>query len=360
MNERNTGIALPLIRALGERGEIRAARENSGSPRGILRALYYPDRRVQFAAVQAMLRMPAPPAVAAERMVDVLRRFLAAGKTPKALVLYTPLDRAALVRQKVKEAGLEPVLAKDLREAFSAISKAADFDAILIHNEAPEIELPYAVSSLRQDVDHGFLPLLLRATDEQEAQRIRLAQRYPNTWVVPAVMLTLPDELKTTAEKHIVDAARASLTPEERELFTRGSMDILWRMSRGEYAGYNIRPALDAIVQALEREDLAVQATEIIGRLPGTPIQEKLADLVLDPARGKLRTTAAIELNRHIQKHGVVLDRRRLLDLKTAWQNPAEEAELRGQLALVMGSMRSTTRQTGVRLFQFDPFAEGK
>ncbi len=78
LNEGNYAIILATVQALGERGETRAAKlAASGSPRGVIRALHYPDRRVQFAAVKAMLHMPSMPVpVASARMVDVLRRFL--------------------------------------------------------------------------------------------------------------------------------------------------------------------------------------------------------------------------------------------------------------------------------------------
>jgi len=361
LSEQNYRIVLPILRVLGERGEVRAARANNGAPRGIVKALYHSDRRVQYAAVQAMLRMPGQQVpVAAERIVDVLRRFVAARPAPKLLVLFTPVAEVADLRQDIIKLGFDPVMAKDIREAMEQLARSADFDAILVHHAASEKELPYALTQLRGDVDSSLLPLLLFSTEEQEAVRVRQAQRFSNTWVLPAVVLKLPEELIKNIVTYVTQAGGEPLSPPERDAFTKSSMDTLWRMSRGEISGYNLQPALSTIIAALQRDDLAVQAVEILGRTAGTPIQERLADIVLDPALAKLRMTAAVELNRHVQKHGVTLDRRRLLDLKAAWQNPAEDAGLRGQLALVMGSMRPTVQQTGARLTQFDPFADQK
>src|SRR5207237_1887067 len=59
MDDRQTPVILPLMQALGERGESRAARLSpGGAPMGITRGLYYPDRRVQFSAMYGMLNMP--------------------------------------------------------------------------------------------------------------------------------------------------------------------------------------------------------------------------------------------------------------------------------------------------------------
>ena len=76
---------------------------------------------------------------------------------------------------------------------------------------------------------------------------------------------------------------------------------------------------------------------------------------MLDPARGELRVPAAQELNRHIQKYGLLLDKKYAGDLKTTFQT-ADDAKLKGELAVVMGLMRTPTpQQTGVQLFQFRP-----
>src|SRR5581483_4579271 len=61
IDERRTTVALGTVRALGDLFEHRAARpQQAGSP-ALVRALNYPDRRVQFAAVDTLLRMPGSP-----------------------------------------------------------------------------------------------------------------------------------------------------------------------------------------------------------------------------------------------------------------------------------------------------------
>jgi hypothetical protein len=354
--DRNPRVILPLVETLGERGEVRAARLSYNEPpRGLVKALYYPDRRVQYAAVRAMLRMPASPVpVASVRIVDVLRRFLAAEATPRVLVAFTPLDRADQMRKTVRAAGFEPVLVNNVRDAFLSLQQAADFDAILVFGSADR-ELPFALTQFRSDHDNGLLPLVVFAEKKQMQRLGKTTAHYRNTWVVPEIVASMPDELKATLEEKIQLTGGAKLSPKERKEFTRVAMDLLWRMARDEIRGYDVRPAREPIVQALRSEDLAVEALEIMGRLPGADVQQKLAAVVLDPARGKLRLTAAQELIRHIQKFGLTLEKRQAKDLNAAFQNAAESPELRTQLALVMGSLRPTARQTGNRLFQFQP-----
>src|SRR5207302_3796676 len=95
LNERNLAVALPVVRVLGDRGDVRAAQPTGGSaPRGLVRALYYPDRRVQFAAAKAIVRMPAATeALVTSRVVEILGWFLAAEQAPRALVAFAPEGR---------------------------------------------------------------------------------------------------------------------------------------------------------------------------------------------------------------------------------------------------------------------------
>jgi hypothetical protein len=355
LSENKTRVILALVEALGDRGEVRAASLSvSGSAHGVVRALYYPDRRVQFAAAQALLRMPvATVPVAGDRIVEILRRFVASEPQPKALVAYTPAAKAAETRKTVAAAGFNPVLAATAREASEQLNRSADFDVILLFSSVPFGDFPYVLTQFRQDKESGLLPLFILADKKGQESLPRLAARFQNTWVVADVIATLPEDLKATIEKGITDAGGAKLSAKERQELTRVALDILWRMARGEIRGYDVRPAQEAVVQALRSPDLAVQAVEILGRLPRADNQQRLAGIVLDPARAKLRLTAAMELNRHIQKHGVLVGAQQLKDLKAAYQNPGENADLRTQLALVIGSLRPSSTQTGSRLIQF-------
>lgn len=96
-------------------------------------------------------------------------------------------------------------------------------------------------------------------------------------------------------------------------------------MARGEIKGYDLTPAIDTLIDRLNSKDYAVEATEILGRLPGKQIQYKLAGIVADPARDKLRLPACAELNRHIQANGVLIDPKLIGVLKTAQCKPPRE-----------------------------------
>ena len=356
LDEGNVPIILPAVQALGDRGHERAARLGTGgSPRGLLRALYYPDRRVQIVALRALLKMPnhAGPA-ASMRMVDLLRRFSAAESTPKALLAYVPDDQAAEARKAIKELGFQPVLVKNLRSAFEKLQASADFDVLLIGSAFPEKELPYILTQLRGDVDHGRLPLVVFTGKDKEESVSRQVNRQAMVKVLPDAFLTNGEDLKGALEIFLQDGLMP-LTKAERKEMSRLAMDVLNRMARGEISGHDVRPAKDAVMGALRSPELAVDAVEILGRLPGRDIQTRLADLTLDPGKEKLRVAAAMELNRSVQKFGLLLEKHQVQSLKEEFSKAKVDSPLRTQLALFMGHLRTNASATGQQLIQFSP-----
>src|SRR5262249_32362472 len=84
LNDHRTAVALGAVRALGDLREARAANPKGQQPPVLVRALSYPDRRVQIAAADALLHFPTVPPEAKSRIIEVLRRALLSDATPKA------------------------------------------------------------------------------------------------------------------------------------------------------------------------------------------------------------------------------------------------------------------------------------
>jgi CheY-like chemotaxis protein len=380
LTERNEAVILPLVRILGERGDVQATQSFGGQPRGLLRALYYPDRRVQMAAVRAILRLPSTPEPAtAARVVDILRRFVAAAPTPVALLVGVPDTRLKDVRKAIQGAGFEPVFAARPQEALQRLEAAADVDVILVYNAGLPGDWPYFVAQLRADRNVGLLPLWLLFTSQTKETMTALARRHLNTWAVPEGLLTMPDELKGRLEEAIKlalapawvqqlppsqrswvesDLKRTSglkISTAERKAFTREAMDDLSAMARGQIRGYDLAPARAAVENVLHSPELGPEAIVILGRLPSREVQQRLALLALDSSAGKLRLPAAIELNRHVRANGLLLTAPQLFDMQRAATNPKEEVSLRSEFALVLGQRGSSSRLSGERLRHYTP-----
>src|SRR5439155_10939603 len=192
-------------------------------------------------------------------VVDVLRRGLATPSTPKALVAYAPADRSAEIRQSFKESGFVPMLAKNIKEAFEKYGAPADFDVVFLHGSAGN-ELPFAIAQLRGDADQGNVPIFMLTSKENEYVLGKLAARHRHVKAVPAALLMVEDELKNQMEEALKETSGAKLSSAERKELNRVALDYLWRMARNEIPGYDVRPALPAVVAALRSPEPATEA----------------------------------------------------------------------------------------------------
>jgi CheY-like chemotaxis protein len=355
LDEHRLPVILAATRGLGDLAEVSAVKPSAGAGAPVIvRAMYYPDRRVQLAAADSLLRIPAAPAPsAAARAVEIFRRAIAGDEMPKVLVADMNEDRANAVAAAVKKAGYEPVIVRTGREALHRLTEAADIDALLIDAGTPDPGLTYLLGQLRADVNVGLLPVIVTAPADRVESLQRFVANYRNVWVMAATADA--EALKQIFATRIADAIGKPLSEMERKEGAGMAMEWLVRMSRGEVHGYDIGPAYSAILHAMRNKDLTGLATEAASRMPGREAQSALAGVVLDPNQPvTLRTGAAGELTRHIQQYGLQLSANEIKGLQDNFA-AADNPRLKTNFAGVLGSMHPSPRQTGERLQRFVP-----
>jgi CheY-like chemotaxis protein len=362
LTDKRIPVILGSVRTLGELAEVRATRLKVSQAPALVKALNFPDRRVQMAAADAILRIPGPPPPQSSgRVVEILRRAVAGEQAPRALVADANLERGNAVGNAVKQAGFEPVVVQNGRDALRQLSDNSDFDVILIDEALPDPGLPYLLAQLRSDVDSGLLPLFITIAPDRtgkinpfrEESLKRQAERYRNTFVMRTTLD--PELLKKVLPERVNEAMGKPLTAEERKNHAADAMVWLKRISTGEVSGYDVRPAEAVVLRALHSEALRPLAIEALRGLPGRVPQRELAGLVLDKNYPpELRSAAAIELSKHIQQYGLLLDQTQRKEIVNLFQ-AAEDPKLKGNVALVVGSMRPSAAKTGARLKGYAP-----
>jgi hypothetical protein len=391
--EKRTNVALGVTRALGERAEVQAARSERTRPGALVRALDYPDRRVQLAAADALLRLPGPPVHnAGARVVEVLRRALAADSETslpvapqRVLVAAFNPAQGRQMADAVRAAGLEVVVVRTGRELLRRLNEAADIDAVIVDAEIPYTPLEDTLASLRYDIHYGLLPVrvvyepclagattyvadgrlmtvsLPQSTAEvcnarTEARLNRLIESYRQVAVVRGPLTTdlVKQELNQQAQ---VDQPPAGppLSPSERKAQSLLAMEWLDRLAICPTWQYDVTPAGRAIREAIAVPELAKLAIDATGRLPGRDPQIDLANAVLNaqlPA--DIRALAAEALVRHAALHGNGLGpqlTQTLVQSLASIQDPI----LRGKVGAAIGALYGNSEQSGRRMEQFQP-----
>jgi hypothetical protein len=350
LEQKRLPVILGAIETLGELGDARAARPVGRGQPVLIKALSYPDRRVQLAAADALLRIPAAPAaLIGTQVVDILRRAVIPDTQPKALLGDANPDRANSLAAVIKQAGFEPVIVGSGRALLRRLAEAADIDVVLVEADLPDPPLTDLLAVRRADVNARGLPLFVLASASQLNRAERLARTYPNVWAVPEAIEGR--DLK----KQLTEALGPPISDAERKDSAAKAIEWLARIARGEAQGYDLRPAEGAILKALRSKELAVFAVEAAGRLPGRAAQRELADLVLEKQQpAALRSAAASALARNIEQFGLVLAAPQVKNLVASFEETTEP-RLKENLALIIGSMQKGSGESGARLERYAP-----
>ncbi len=116
---------------------------------------------------------------------------------------------------------------------------------------------------------------------------------------------------------------------------------------------FEISKAEKELSAALEDPDLAVNALGALAGIGTASAQRRIADVALTPQGDvALRELAANQLAYHIQRHGVLLSRERLIDVHESWKN-TDKPSVKSALASVVGSLKPNATIIGERLQKF-------
>lgn len=366
MQEHRVAVILGAVRDLGERAEVRALRPMARRQPPLVRALYYPDRRVQMAAAEALLRIPnSAESQATTRVVEIFRRAVAGEpilrEPAKVLIGFFNDDVRNAVAAAVAAAGYVPIQVTTGRDLMLRLGQASDIALLLFDEELPYPGLAPLLGQLRADNFAGHMPILLTASAQREVAVRRYTEHWPNITVVPAPLAIDSKVLKPLIASRLGDPGNPTLSAAELKAYAEGSIKNLARLSRGEVAGYDVTPAAPTVLAALRpptrlTPEGQISAIEIASRLKGEDAQTVLADVLMDGKRpAAVRVAAANALVRSMQKYSPLLtgEQRRALGALYAQAN-LDEA-LKNSVAVVIGTLRPSARLTGERLLQYQP-----
>lgn len=177
--ENRTALALGIIQVLGDRAEKAAAtpevRTTPGGvsktrPAPLVRALTYPDPRVQFAAAVAILRTPAGPTGANGRIVEILMRALSgdaatgAQARGRALIADPRTARSDQLAGLLRGLGFATEQFGTGHELLRRVRRSSDFDIVLLDRHVPDPELRDVLTQLTADANFGRRPVLVVAS----------------------------------------------------------------------------------------------------------------------------------------------------------------------------------------------------
>jgi hypothetical protein len=355
MNEGRTAVALGAARALGPSGDWRLIRSGERGAPALIRALSYPDRRVQLAAAVAILRVPTTDSFpGSARVIEVFQRALTSETAAKALVVNPNTEAGQKQAATVRELGLQPVVITNGREAIRAALESSDIEVVFVDAKVMNPELPYFLSQLRSAPDTGGLPIVVIATPETQQALKALETRNARVKVLAGMPMTA-DMLKHELGTFPTDRFRLPLTDAERKAQAQAAVDGLLMLAQRERSGYDLGPAEAALYRALGRDDLAAGVAAILAHRPGRQTQTALADAVLNETRAPgPRVETARQLRQHMVRHGILIGSNQIQNL-IKLSDTVADVGLKEEAARLAASLRADAALEGTRLRKFEP-----
>jgi HEAT repeat protein len=341
--------AASLLGLVVDRNEL----NTEGRPNPLIEALSSPDRRVQLAAADALIRLdPRKRFPGSSRVVPILARFAANGSTPRALVVDGNPERAGQVAGFLRGIGYDSQIALTGAQGFKLATETADIELILVDpsfvNDA--WKLPDLLANLRLDGRTAGIPVVIVGPLDL---RDRLASRLESFPGIQFVVTPTETALfKEQLDRALKDLGARPLSDAERVDFARRASTLLAVAARrpGSPFEADLPQAEPALATALGGQNAPGEAAVVLGDTPGVAAQRALADTALDGGRPiPLRVVAAQQLARNVRRFGPALSDDQERRLVTELADETDPA-LRDALAVAAGALKPGPDASGSRI----------
>ncbi len=173
LREQRTALAFGLTAVLAIRADKAAAAGPApGKPGVFVKALDYPDPRVQLAAALGLLRAPVPATHSRSgRVVEILRRAAAAEPAApgakemgRALIADPSNARSEKMATFLRQLGYATERLPTGRELLRRVARAADYDLVVIDRHIGDPLLPDLLAQAQADANVARRPVLVVAS----------------------------------------------------------------------------------------------------------------------------------------------------------------------------------------------------
>ncbi len=354
LRDGRSAVALGVIQVLGESGDPKLLRSGHQlTP--LARALRFSDVRVQLAAADAALKIPVnEPYAGSSRVIEVLRRAIGGDGQPRVLIGHGNSSEGQRVAGLFRELGFDPIVVNTGADLTKKANESADFAMVAVDAALPEPGIAYTLSQLRENSNTSGLPIIVLAAENQARSARMMSERYALTTVLSPVPMNA-DLLKSELNPILKDTFRPPLTDAERKAAGPLALELLLKIATGEAAGYDARPAEASIIQALNSDELAVKASQVLAWRGGKTVQLALAETALREVRPPaVRAAALVSLRMHVARFGNFLTEDQTKAFAQLAKN-ATDPQVQEQAERLIALIHANGQQDGQRILDFTP-----
>lgn len=298
--------ATAAARLLGEIGTADELLYQGDKPAPLVRAVQQPDRRLNMAALAAIVRLqPTKPFPGSSYVPGALAFFAGSSGVRHAIVAGPNMERIRDLTGLLTTVGFQVDPVTNGKDLLRMATQSPDYEVAFIDVSMSRPEAGQLLQEMRRDPRTASLLVALIARDGflEQAQRQADADPMSKAFAKPedeqAIRWQL-DQLATLAP-HDVDF---KIRQEQAAV----ALDLLAELSRTSGKLYDLRRTQAAVLVALYNPKLSLKAVAVLANINSPESQRALVDLAsrfVQPL--KVRQAAAKAFVENTQKHGILL-----------------------------------------------------
>ncbi len=256
-----------------------------GSP--LIDALSYPDRRVRYAAAEAIVATEPTHVIRdAPKVMANLAQALSETAFHVALLFEEDEGRAEEIRPLLREAGVLPVLVRAQTDALAAARELPPKDVLILSAEMKKVDVVEALANLRRVYTVAAAPVILLVPKAEEAKlRERLAAEkviyVPRPLTAGAIRAAVEEALKGIPEPKNKEAVVRYAASAARTLASIHPAASIFRLDDA------LDPLLEALSATTHPDSVRLPCCEAIRRAASPRAVPYLAQTYGDPKASK-------------------------------------------------------------------------
>jgi hypothetical protein len=347
MKNNYTNAATAVAYDLGTRGDSGVIYAHGSQPAPLVDALIYPNRRVRYAALRAIMMLnPSTPFPGASRVPETLGYFATSADQRRAVVAMPIAEQATTLAGQLTKLGIEAQPATQGSAAVRLAGQSADLELILVDVDIDAPGVRDVVFALRSSPATGQVPIGLLATSERIDTAKRIAADHKR--VVAFVRPQTDEGVAKIAEQLSQLSARDQISPKERAAMAAQAMAWLGDLLARNQSIYDLRRQEPVIQAALYQPELAERSIAALALL-GTPDSQRALVDFASRASGRIdaRQQAAEAFQKSVARSGILLTEEEILRQYDRYNASASaDKETQDVLSNILDTLESIRKRT--------------
>ncbi len=334
--------AIAAVQVLGTIGDRSLLDANGANPRPLVLALEQRDRRLRFAAAEAIMKLdPKAGFNGSSNLVNALAWFAGTSNTKRALVAFPNDAVATQLGAMLATMGYDADIATNGRNAFLKALASSDYELVLLSSRIDRPPVWVVLQEMRHDPRSARLPVILLGEDgERELDHLETLVLY-DPWTKVFARPVTTDGMKFFVDRLNQQAGSFVVPLEEREEQAAKSLAWLKKLNETSAREFEIQTHEAEIARALYVPKLSAAAAELLGMIGTHTAQRALVDVANRPATPmEMREAAAAAFSQSVRKHGIQLTSREIQHQYDRYNESAtEDAASQQLLGLVLDAI---------------------